>query len=677
MLSSDDLSSSSVTLSESSETDDQCESSPSPVPLPLSLSIGDEQADQGPTHHHQNSYDQHMQLERARVRRELLGHDQSPSHHQQHHQQNHARAHYAPQQHPTAGGGRSSSGDETEDERSSSGDIGSSDSDDGTDSDDGDPNIIDNPNPNSTTRFPVAAIEIDPDLETESEIDAELFFSNLIKSASSASSSDDDDDASEDGNGDGDADADEVMLDVEIGVEIPGAPGTGGDSDEDEDDDGGGGGGDNGEEAQGGPDDPAMMVREGWDGTLVFATDIGTLGRGGVLDAAFERSSSWSRERAPSISRMHPHVRPYTHMHTSTYAGPTAVRAGRRTMSVSSGLNLPLDVITELQAAAETTLLGTGLTSSMSLSIMDSGSALSDTEEGETAAASGGRGGDDETDGGETTDDELPFLPLPDMEGMGGVGMRFLLPPTAPPVLSINPDVTMSPSTSKRMNSKNEFAVGESPRPAEILQRQQMQMQRRWTTSGEGPAFTNVPQVLSNSIDSLEKPSLPKMGVFGPPGHANGLGLSTSRKTSVVIGKQTTKGSIPSPFAKLARNTGPDAGSAGGWTPTTPSLPARGRKRRASVGFHFFIIIIFIFSLFHFFIFFIFIFPLMHRFGPCSRTLRHSSTSAPCGSLRRAWTCSVRSPHHICTPYSAATSSPRARAACSTSSPQRARPRTA
>ena len=541
-----------------------------------------------------------MQLERARVRRELLGHDQSPSHNQQHHthnhnhnQQNHARAHYAPQQHPTAGGGHGSSGDETEDEQSSSGDIGSSDSDDGTDSDDGDPNIINNPNPSSTTRFPVAAIEIDPDLETESEIDAELFFSNLIKSASSASSSDDDDDASEDGNGDGDADADEVMLDVEIGVEIPGAPGTGGDSDEDEDDDDGG---DNDEGAQGVPEDPAMMVREGWDGTLVFATDIGTLGRGGVLDAAFERSSSWSRERAPSISHMHPHVRQHTHMHTSTYAGPTAVRAGR-TMSVSSGLTLPLDVITELQAAAETTLLGTGLTSSMSLSIMDSGSALSDTEEGETAAAAGGMGGtDDETDGGETTDDELPFLPLPDMEGMGGVGMRFLLPPTAPPVLSINPDVTMSPGASKRVNSKSGFAVGESPRPAEILQRQQMQMQRRWTTSGEGPAFTNVPQALSNSIDSLEKPSLPKMGVFGPPGHANGLGLSTSRKTSAVIGKQTTKGSIPSPFAKLARNTGPDAGSAGGWTPTTPSLPARGRKRRASVGFNF---SIFSFGVFH------------------------------------------------------------------------------
>lgn len=336
-----------------------------------------------------------------------------------------------------------------------------------------------------------------------------------------------------------------------------------------------------------------MMVREGWDGALVFATDIGTQGRGGVLDAAYERSSSWSRERAPSVSRMHPHARPHTHTHahahTSTYAGPTTARTRRRTMSVSSGLNLPLDVIAELQAAAETTLLGTGLMPSMSLSIMDSGSALSDTEEG--AAARRERGDDDddddddETDGGETTDDELPFVPLPGMEGMGGVGMRFMLPPIAPPVLSVNPDVTMSPSTSKRANSKSEFAVGESPRPAEILQRQQMQiqMQRRWTTSGEGPALIDAPQALNNSTDSPEKPSLPKMGVFGPPGHANGLSLSTSSKAGVVIGKQTAKGSIPSPFAKPARNTGPDVGSAGGCTPTTPSLPARGRKRRASV----------------------------------------------------------------------------------------------
>ena len=594
VLSSGDLSSSSVTLSESSDTDDQCESSPSPVSLSLSLSIGNEQADRGHTHHQQHSYDQQLHLERARVRRELLGHDQSPPHQQQqhhshnhnhdHNQQNNARAHHPPQQHPTAGGGRSSSGDETEDERSSSGDIGSSDSDDGTESDDGDPNITDNPHPKLTTRFHAAPIEIDPDSETESEIDAELFFSNLIKSASS-SSSDDDSDDSDDGN----ADADEVMLDVEIDVEIPG---TGGDGDNEEDevnDDGGGGDNgndnDNGEEAQRWLGDPAMMVREGWDGALVFATDIGTQGRGGVLDAAYERSSSWSRERAPSVPRMHPHAR-HTHTHTSTYAGPTTARTGRRTMSVSSGLNLPLDVIAELQTAAETTLLGTRLMPSMSLSIMDSGSALSDTEEGGRVGEGGGDDeDDDETDGGETTDDELPFVPLPGMEGMGGVGMRFLLPPTAPPVLSVNPDVTMSPITSKRTNSKNEFAVGESPRPAEILQRQQMQMQmqRRWTTSGEGPTLTDAPQALNNSIDSPEKPSLPKMGVFGPPGHANGLGLSTSSKAGVVIGKQTAKGSIPSPFAKLTRNTGPDVGSAGGCTPTTPSLPARGRKRRASV----------------------------------------------------------------------------------------------
>ena len=285
-----------------------------------------------------------------------------------------------------------------------------------------------------------------------------------------------------------------------------------------------------------------------------------------------------------------------------------------RSMSVSSGLNLPLDVIAELQAAAETTLLGTGLMPSMSLPIMDSSSAISDTEEG-------GRDddNDDETDGGETTDDELPFVPLPGMESMGGVGMRFMLPPTAPPVLSVNPDVTMSPSTSKRTSSKSEFAVGESPRPAEILQRQQMQMQmqRRWTMSGEGPALTNAPQPLNNPTDSPGKPSLPKMGVFGPPGHANGLGLSTSSKAGAVIGKQTAKGSIPSPFAKLARNTGPDVGSAGGCTPTTPSLPARGRKRRASVSICCFPQ----FEPFHW-----------TNFGLCSRTSRRSPTNAPCGS---------------------------------------------
>ena len=600
VLSSGDLSSSSVTLSESSDTDDQCDSSPSPVSLSPFLSIGDEQADRGHTHHHQSSYDQQVHLERARVRRELLGHDQSPSHHQQHHahnhnhnhnhnQQDHARAHHPPLHHPTAGGGRSLSGDETEDERSSSGNVGSSDSDDGTESDDGDPNIIKHPNPKLTTRFPATAIEIDPDSGSESEIDAELFFSNLIKSASSSSSSDGDSDDSDDGNEDEDEDADEVMLDVEIGVEIPGTGRSGGNDEVEVNDDGGGDDGhnnDNSEETQRGPADPAMMVREGWDGALVFATDIGTQGRGGVLDAAFERSSSWSRERAPSVPRMHSRTRAHIHTHTSTHTGLTTARAGRRTMSVSSNLNLPLDVIAELQAAAETKLLGTGLMSSMSLSTMDPFSALSDTEEGGVVEATDGEGrGDDETDEGETTDDELPFVPLPGMEGMGGVGMRFLLPPTAPPVLSVNPDVTMSPSTSKRVNSRREFAVGESPRPAEILQRQQMQvqMQRRWTTSGEGPALTNTPQALNNSTDSPEKLSLPKMGVFGPPGLANGLSLSTSSKAGAVIGKQTAKGSIPSPFAKLGRNTGPDAGSAGGCTPTTPSLPARSRKRRASV----------------------------------------------------------------------------------------------
>ena len=49
-------------------------------------------------------------------------------------------------------------------------------------------------------------------------------------------------------------------------------------------------------------------------------------------------------------------------------------------MSVSSGLNLPLVLIAELQAATETALLGSGPTPAMSMSMMDSGSALSDTE---------------------------------------------------------------------------------------------------------------------------------------------------------------------------------------------------------------------------------------------------------------------------------------------------------
>lgn len=575
VLSSDDLSSSSVSLSESSESDDECESSP------LSLSMVDEQADRGRTHHHQNSYDQQAQLERARVRRELLGHDQSPSHQQQHHshnQQEHARAHHPPQQHHTGGvGGRGSSNETEDDERSSSGGVGSSDSDDGTESDDDDPNGV-HPNPKLTTQFlstatTDAAIEIDPDSdsETESEVDAELFFSNLIKSASSSSCGDSEGDDSE--VGDADADADEVMLDVEISVEIPGAPGPGRDNHDHDPNNGGGGdhnGKDNNKVVRREPGDPAMMVREGWDGALVFATDIGTQGRGGVLDVAFERSSSWSRERAS-------HLHPYT----PTYA---SARTGRRTMSVSSGLNLPLDVIAELQAAAETTLLGPVLTPAMSMSITDSGSALSDTEEG--AVGAGGEG--DETDGGETTDDELPFVPLPGMEGMG-VGMRFMLPPTAPPMLSVNPDVTMSPSTSKSAN-RSEF-VGESPRPAEILRRQQIQMQRRWTTSGDGSAVTtNTPQAQAQAqalANSTENPSLPKMGVFGPPGHANGLSFSANSKASAVIGKRTTKGSIPSPFAKLARSQGRGAGTAGGGTSTAASSPVRGRKRRASVSVYF------------------------------------------------------------------------------------------
>ena len=258
-------------------------------------------------------------------------------------------------------------------------------------------------------------------------------------------------------------------------------------------------------------------------------------------------------------------------------------------MSVSSGLSLPLDVIAELQAAANTTLLDPGLTSSMSLSIVDSGSALSDTEEGE--AVVGRSGGRDETDGGETTDDELPFVPLPGMEGMA-IGMRFMLPPTAPPMLSVNPDVTMSPSISKSAN-RSEF-VGESPRPAEILQRQQQQqqMQQRWTASGEGTVITTTttPQmpgqaqaVMNDATDSSEKSSRPQMGVFGPPGHASRR-LSTGGKASAVIGKQTAKGSIPSPFAKLAHSAGPDAGTTGGGgTSTAASSPVRGRKRRASV----------------------------------------------------------------------------------------------
>ena len=311
VLSSDDLSSSIVSLSESSESDDESKSSP------LSLSIVDKQADRGCMHHDHNSYDQQVQLERARVRRELLGHDQSPSH-----QQHHSHNQHSPQQHQTggAGAGGSSIGDETEDgERSSSDGV---DADDGTGLDDNDdgPNYV-HPSPKlaaqflsaTTTSGAAVAIETgpDPDSETASEIDAELFFSSLIKSASSSSCGDSDDDDSEDG--------DEVMLDVEIGVEIPGAPGPRGDGNVDHDPNNGNddnhSGHHNDKVVRKALGDPALMVREGWDGALVFATDTGTQGRGGVLDVAFERSSSWSRERA-SARRPSRIPRTCTHTHT-------------------------------------------------------------------------------------------------------------------------------------------------------------------------------------------------------------------------------------------------------------------------------------------------------------------------------------------------------------------------
>ena len=51
-------------------------------------------------------------------------------------------------------------------------------------------------------------------------------------------------------------------------------------------------------------------------------------------------------------------------------------------MSVSSDRNLRLHLIAELQAATETALFGGGPTPAMSMSVIDSGSALSDTEEG-------------------------------------------------------------------------------------------------------------------------------------------------------------------------------------------------------------------------------------------------------------------------------------------------------
>ena len=130
----------------------------------------------------------------------------------------------------------------------------------------------------------------------------------LIKSAPSSSCGDSEDDDSEDG--------DEVMLDVEIGVEIPGAPGPRGDSNVDHDPKNGNDGNHSGNHddkvLRKELGDPTMMVREGWDGALVFATDIGTQGRGGVLDVAFERSSSWSLDRARAVrlvpTPVHDHV---------------------------------------------------------------------------------------------------------------------------------------------------------------------------------------------------------------------------------------------------------------------------------------------------------------------------------------------------------------------------------
>ena len=84
-------------------------------------------------------------------------------------------------------------------------------------------------------------------------------------------------------------------------------------------------------------------------------------------------------------------------------------------------------------------------------------------------------------------------MPLPGMEAMG-VGMRFVLPPTTQPMLSVNPDVTMSLRISKSTNRRE--SVGESPRPAEILQQQQMQMQRRWTASRVEPTIlTSTPKM--------------------------------------------------------------------------------------------------------------------------------------------------------------------------------------
>ena len=225
-------------------------------------------------------------------------------------------------------------------------------------------------------------------------------------------------------------------------------------------------------------------------------------------------------------------------------------------------------------------------------------------------------------DGGETTDDELPFVRLPGMEAMG-VGTRFMLPRTAPPMLSVNPDVTMSPSTSKSTNGRE--SVGESPRPAEIVQRQQMQMQRRWTASGVGPAIvTNTPEMqvqMQPLTDSPERQN-----------------CSANSKASAVIEKQTMKWSIPSPFAKLARSRRPGGGTTGEGTSTTAGSPVRGRKRNVTVSARLLSRLSTHSSS---------SLLLTHRFELCSQTSRRSLISALYGFRRRAWTCLARFPPHM------------------------------
>ena len=181
-------------------------------------------------------------------------------------------------------------------------------------------------------------------------------------------------------------------------------------------------------------------------------------------------------------------------------------------------------------------------------------------------------------------------------------------------------------------------------------------MRRRWTALRVGPAILTDPPEMQAQMhtltDSPEEPSPPRMGVFGPPGHTNRQGFSANSKASAVIGQQTTKGSIPSPFAKLARSRGPAGGTTGEGTLTTASPPVRGRKKRASVTAC---------LLSRLSIYSSSSLLLTRRFGICSQTSRRSLTSALCGFPLRAWTCLARSPRRTCTPCLAATSSPRAR----------------